>query len=110
VLLTVELVDVTFALDSVPAVVAVTRDPFLAYTSNIFAVLGLRALYFVIEGVIEKFWLLPYALAGLLAFIGAKMLLMKVYEIPLAISLAVIAVALVGGVAGSWLWKRPIPR
>jgi tellurite resistance protein TerC len=78
VLLTVELVDVTFALDSVPAVVAVTRDPFLAYTSNIFAVLGLRALYFVIEGVIERCWLLPYALAELVEFIGDKMLLAKV--------------------------------
>lgn len=107
VLLTVELVDVTFALDSVPAVVAVTRDPFLAYTSNIFAVLGLRALYFVVENVIERCWMLPYALAGLLAFIGAKMLLMKVYEVPLAVSLAVIALALAGGVLGSWLYPRP---
>lgn len=110
VLLTVELVDVTFALDSVPAVVAVTRDPFLAYSSNIFAVLGLRALYFVVEKVIERCWLLPYALAGLLAFIGAKMLLMQVYEIPLGVSLAVIAIALAGGVVGSWLVKAPVAR
>ena len=110
VLVTVELVDVTFALDSVPAVVAVTRDPFLAYTSNIFAVLGLRALYFVVENVIERCWLLPYALAGLLAFIGAKMLLMKVYEVPLVVSLGVIAVALGGGVLGSWLCPSPSKR
>jgi len=110
VMLTVELVDVTFALDSVPAVVAVTRDPFLAYTSNIFAVLGLRALYFVVENVIERCWLLPYALAGLLAFIGAKMLLAKIYEVPLSVSLIVIALALVGGVLGSWLYPRPAAR
>jgi tellurite resistance protein TerC len=110
VLLTVELVDVTFALDSVPAVVAVTRDPFLAYTSNIFAVLGLRALYFVVENVIERCWLLPYALAGLLAFIGAKMLLVKVYEVPVGVSLIVIAVALGGAVLGSWLCQPPAKR
>jgi tellurite resistance protein TerC len=103
VLLTVELADALFALDSVPAVVAVTRDPFVAYTSNILAVLGLRALFFVLQHAIERARLLHYGLALLLGFIGIKMLLAKIYEVPLGVSLGVIAVILVGSIAGSRL-------
>jgi len=109
VLLTLELTDVTFAFDSVPAVVAVTRDSFLAFTSNIFAVLGLRALFFLLNHVIERCWLLHYALALLLGFIGLKMLLARVYEPPLAVSLGFIILVLAGGIAGSWLVKPKSP-
>jgi len=101
VLLTVELADALFALDSVPAVVAVTRDPFIAYTSNILAVLGLRALFFVLQHAIERARLLHYGLALLLGFIGLKMLLAKIYEVPLGVSLAVIALILAGSIIGS---------
>ena len=101
VLLTVELADAVFALDSVPAVLAVTRDPFIAYTSNILAVLGLRALYFVLQHAIERCRLLHYGLALLLGFIGLKMLLVKIYDVPLGASLAVIALILGGSILGS---------
>ncbi len=101
VLLTVELADALFALDSVPAVLAVTRDPFIAYTSNILAVLGLRALFFVIQHAIENCRLLHYGLALLLGFIGLKMLLAKIYDVPLGVSLAVIVVILSGSFLGS---------
>jgi tellurite resistance protein TerC len=101
VLLTVELVDALFALDSVPAVLAVTRDPFIAYTSNILAVLGLRALFFVLQHAIEKCRLLHYGLALLLGFIGLKMLLAKIFEVPLGVSLAVIVVIMAGSILGS---------
>lgn len=107
VLLTIEMSDVTFALDSVPAVLAVTTDSFLAYTSNIFAVLGLRAMFFLLQHVIERCWLLHYGLAILLGFIGLKMFTARFMEIPLAASLGFIAVVLVGSIAGSWLFKRP---
>ena len=109
VLLTLELADVTFAFDSVPAVLAVTTDSFLAYTSNILAVLGLRALYFLLQHIIERCWMLHYGLAVLLGFIGLKMLTAKFFEIPLAASLAIIAVILAGSITGSWLVtpKRP---
>ncbi len=103
VLVTVELADALFALDSVPAVLAVTRDPFIAFTSNILAVLGLRALFFALQHVIARCHWLHYGLALLLGFIGLKMLLAKVYDVPLGASLAVIAVILAGSILGSWL-------
>ncbi len=105
VLLTLEMSDMTFALDSVPAVLAVTRDPFIAYTSNILAVLGLRALFFLLQHVIERCWLLHYGIALLLGFIGLKLLLAKFYEISPVASLAFIAVVLVGSIVGSWIIK-----
>jgi tellurite resistance protein TerC len=101
VLLTVELADALFALDSVPAVLAVTRDPFIAYTSNILAVLGLRALFFVLQHAIENCRLLHYGLALLLGFIGLKMLLAKIWDVPLSVSLLVIVVILAGSFLGS---------
>lgn len=94
VLLLVETTDVIFAVDSIPAILAVTRDPFLVYTSNVFAILGLRSLYFALAGVIQKFEYLHYGLAFILGFVGLKMLLVDVYKVPIAASLAVIATAL----------------
>ncbi|EKT60019.1 TerC family protein [Providencia sneebia] len=95
VLILVEISDIIFAVDSIPAIFAVTTDPFIVLTSNLFAILGLRAMYFLLAGVAEKFSMLKYGLAVILTFIGVKMLLMDVYHIPTAISLGVIASILV---------------
>ncbi|WKX26059.1 TerC family protein [Tatumella ptyseos] len=95
VLIMVELSDVIFAVDSIPAIFAVTTDPFIVLTSNLFAILGLRAMYFLLSGVAEKFSLLQYGLAVILTFIGVKMLLIDVWHIPTGISLSVIATILV---------------
>jgi tellurite resistance protein TerC len=93
-LVVIETTDIVFALDSVPAVLAITRVPFLVYTSNIFAMLGLRALYFVVADVVERLRFLRVGLAVILVFVGAKLLLSDVIELPSEVSLAVIAVAL----------------
>jgi tellurite resistance protein TerC len=93
-LLVVETTDVIFALDSVPAVLAITREPFLVYTSNVFALLGLRSLYFVLGGVIERFRYLRVGLAVILVFVGARLLLTDVVHVPMWVSLMVIAAAL----------------
>jgi tellurite resistance protein TerC len=98
VLLAVETTDVMFAVDSVPAVFAVTRNPFLAYTSNVLAVLGLRAMFFVVAGFIERFRYLHYGLAGVLIFMGAKMLLEELFPIPTPVSLLVVASLLTSAV------------
>jgi TerC family integral membrane protein len=90
-LVMVELSDVIFAVDSIPAIFAVTTDPFIVLTSNLFAILGLRAMYFLLAGMAEKFSLLKYGLAAILVFIGIKMLIMKFVHIPVGTSLAVIA-------------------
>ena len=86
--------DIIFAVDSIPAIFAITTDPFIVMTSNIFAILGLRALYFLLAGMANKFKLLKYGLALVLAFIGVKMLLIDVYKIPVAMSLTVVLVLL----------------
>ncbi len=91
VLILVETTDVVFALDSIPAIFGVTKNPFLIYTSNVFAILGLRSLYFVLAGVIGKFHLLKYGLAVVLSFVGVKMLLERVYPIAIGPSLAIVA-------------------
>ena len=96
VLVMVELSDVIFAVDSIPAIFAITTDPFIVLTSNLFAILGLRAMYFLMAGMADRFSLLKYGLALVLVFIGAKMLLVDVVKIPVAISLLVVAV-LIGG-------------
>ena len=88
--------DVIFAVDSIPAIFAITDDPFIVLTSNVFAVLGLRAMFFLLQGMADRFHLLPYGLALILIFIGAKMLLIDVYKIPVAASLGVVAVILAG--------------
>ncbi|HFS5811210.1 TPA: TerC family protein [Citrobacter farmeri] len=90
VLILVELSDVIFAVDSIPAIFAVTTDPFIVLTSNLFAILGLRAMYFLLSGVAERFSMLKYGLAVILVFIGIKMLIVDFYHIPIAISLGVV--------------------
>ena len=89
------IVDVVFAVDSIPAIFAITTDPFIVLTSNVFAILGLRAMYFLLAGMHERFHLLSYGLAVVLVFIGVKMLLIDVYKIPVAYSLGFTAVTLV---------------
>lgn len=106
VLLVVETTDVVFAVDSIPAIFAVTRDPFIVYTSNICAILGLRALYFLLAGVMGKFHYLKYGLGLVLAFVGVKMLVSEFYKVPIGVSLAVIAGLLGGSIAASLL-RRP---
>ena len=108
VLALVEATDVVFALDSIPAVLAITRNPFIVYTSNVFAILGLRSLYFVVAGMIGGFRFLHYGLAVVLIFIGVKMLLSKFYEIPTALSLGVVAGVIAVSLAASMVSKtRP---
>jgi tellurite resistance protein TerC len=91
VLVFVEMTDVVFATDSIPAILAITRDPFIVYTSNVFAILGLRSLYFALAGMMELFHYLHYGLSAVLVFIGAKMLSSHYYEMPTAWALAVVA-------------------
>ncbi|ENO8808087.1 TerC family protein [Photobacterium damselae] len=101
----IALTDVMFALDSIPAIFAVTREPFLVYTANVFALLGLRSLYFVLEGMLTRFCYLRVALAFILSFIGVKMLLVgTAWAIPTAVSLCVIALTITAAIVGS-LWK-----
>ncbi|EDJ9062054.1 TerC family protein [Salmonella enterica] len=90
VLIMVEFSDVIFAVDSIPAIFAVTTDPFIVLTSNLFAILGLRAMYFLLSGVAERFSMLKYGLAVILVFIGIKMLIVDFYHIPIAVSLGVV--------------------
>jgi tellurite resistance protein TerC len=90
-LVAVEVTDLIFAVDSIPAIFAITSDPFIVFTSNIFAILGLRSLYFLLAGVITRFVYLKVGLAMVLIFVGAKMLLMDIYKVPIAASLAIIA-------------------
>jgi len=91
VLVVVETTDVIFAVDSIPAIFAITLDPFIVYTSNVFAILGLRALFFLLAGVIDMFRYLRVGLSFVLCFIGAKMMLVDFYKIPIGISLLVVA-------------------
>ena len=95
VLIVVEFTDLLFALDSIPAIFGITLDPFIVFSSNAFAILGLRSLYFLLAGIIEKFSHLNYALAFILSFVGVKILLAEVYPIPNLVSLGVIVAALV---------------
>ena len=106
VLLVVETTDVTFATDSIPAIFAVTRDPFIIYTSNVCAVLGLRALYFLLANVMDKFAYLKLGLSLVLIFIGAKMILEPFAHIPIAASLGVVAAILVASIVASLRWPR----
>jgi tellurite resistance protein TerC len=90
VLILVETTDLIFAVDSIPAILAITQDQFIVYTSNVFAILGLRSLYFALAGITNRFWLLSYALAIVLVFVGVKMLLIDLYKIPVQWSLVFI--------------------
>jgi tellurite resistance protein TerC len=110
VLLAIEATDVVFAVDSIPAIFAITTDPFIVYTSNIFAILGLRSLYFVLAGMMEKFHYLKIGLALVLVFVGAKMMLADFVKIPIVVSLGTIAGILAVAVAFSLLRARRIER
>ena len=92
VLILVETTDLIFAVDSIPAILAITQDQFIVYTSNVFAILGLRSLYFALSGIADRFWLLSYGLAIILVFVGIKMLLIDVFKIPIEWSLLFISV------------------
>lgn len=94
VLIVVEFTDLVFAVDSIPAIFAVTHDPFIVYTSNVFAILGLRSLYFALSGLVEKFYYLKLGLAAVLVFVGVKMMIADIYQIPIGLSLGVIVIIL----------------
>src|SRR3954468_12824424 len=104
VLVLVETTDLIFAVDSIPAIFAVTQDPFLVYSSNVFAILGLRALYFLLSGIIDKFRYLKFGLSVALIFVGATMLLADVYKVPIGLSLGLIALVIMASVIASLLW------
>lgn len=106
VLVLVEATDLIFAVDSIPAIFAVTSDPFIVFTSNIFAILGLRAMYFLLVDMTERFHLLKYGLALILMFIGVKMLVLDVYKIPVGIALGIVGLILSGSVAASLVVSR----
>jgi len=108
VLLVVETTDVVFAVDSIPAVLAITLDPFIVYTSNVFAILGLRSLYFALAGIMELFRYLHYGLSAILVFVGTKMLLADIYKIPISIALCVVASILLISVIGSVVRPRKV--
>ncbi len=111
VLIMVETTDLIFAVDSIPAIFAVTQDPFLVYTSNVFAILGLRSLYFVLAGVVHKFHYLKLGLSVVLSFVGVKMLLTDTaFKIPTGLSLGVIAAVLAVAVAASVVRSRRLER
>ncbi|MFN3429751.1 MAG: TerC family protein, partial [Candidatus Sericytochromatia bacterium] len=105
-LLTIETADLAFAVDSIPAIFGVTEDPFIIYTSNIFAILGLRSLYFALAGVIHRFHYFRYGLAAVLAFVGVKMLISEFYKFPAWAALAVV-VGCIGVAVAASLWFPP---
>jgi len=109
VLILIEVSDLVFAVDSIPAIFAITTDPFIVFTSNIFAIMGLRALYFLLADVADRFHLLKYGLAMVLTFIGAKMLIAPWYHVPVAASLAIVAVLIGASVTASLIATRNKP-
>ncbi len=110
VLLVIESTDVIFAIDSIPAVLGVTQEPFIVFTSNVFAILGLRSLYFALSGIIQKFHYLQHALTLILAFVGFKMVLVDYVKIPIEASLGVIVSSLVLAVIASMIWVKKHPE
>lgn len=106
VLLALETTDILFAIDSIPAVLAISKDPFIVYTSNVFAILGLRSLFFAISGLMKLFHLLHYGLAAILTFVGVKMLIDDFVDIPVWVSLIVIASILLLSIASSLIWPE----
>jgi tellurite resistance protein TerC len=109
VLATVEATDVVFAVDSIPAIFAITEDPFIVYTSNVFAILGLRSLYFLLSGSISKFQYLHIGLALVLMFVGLKMLVAQYYKIPIVVSLGVVAALIAGSIVASLIVRPRTP-
>jgi len=110
VLLLIETTDLIFAVDSVPAILSVSRDPFIVYTSNVFAILGLRSLYFALSGMMHRFHYLHYGLALILVFVGGKMLLTEVFKVPITVALGVVMGVLVISIVASLLTPRPASR
>jgi tellurite resistance protein TerC len=106
VLVLVETTDVIFAVDSIPAIFAITQDPFIVYSSNVFAILGLRALYFLLADVVHRFHYLKIGLSVVLIFVGVKMLAADIYTVPIGVSLAVVMLVLIASIVASWLWPR----
>lgn len=106
VLVLIETTDLIFAVDSIPAILAITQDQFIVYTSNVFAILGLRSLYFALAHVVDRFVYLSYGLAIILAFVGTKMLLIDIFKIPTFISLLVIAIILIFSIVLSFVKTR----
>src|SRR6266700_576672 len=106
VLIVIETTDLVFAVDSIPAIFAVTTDPFIVYTSNVLAILGLRSLYFVFANIIHKFYYLKPALAIILSYVGVKMLLADIFKIPTAVSLLIIVLVLAIAVVASLIRDR----
>jgi len=107
VLVLVEVSDLIFAVDSIPAIFAVTTDPFIVYTANTFAILGLRAMYFLLADIAERFHLIGYGLAVIVTLVGIKMLIMDVYKVPILWMLAMVAVVLAVSIVASLLVRRP---
>jgi tellurite resistance protein TerC len=106
VLVLVEATDLIFAIDSIPAIFGITRDPFLVFTSNIFAVMGLRSLFFLLASVVTKFHLLKYGLAVILTFVGTKMLIESWIHVPILLSLGVVVVVLAASIIASLVWPQ----
>jgi tellurite resistance protein TerC len=109
-LVLVEFTDLMFAVDSIPAIFAVTTDPFLVFTSNIFAIMGLRSMYFLLAAVVHKFHLLKYGLAVILTFVGVKMLIVDFYKVPITVSLGVIVGVLLLSILASLKWPAAAPE
>jgi tellurite resistance protein TerC len=107
ILLIVESTDLVFAVDSIPAIFAVTQEPFIVYTSNVFAILGLRALYFLLANILDKFQYLKLGLSAVLTFVGIKMVIVDFYKIPVGVSLGVVASILTVSIIAS-LWKTRV--
>jgi tellurite resistance protein TerC len=110
VLVLVESTDLIFAVDSIPAIFAVTQEPFIVYTSNVFAILGLRSLYFLLAGVVDKFYYLKLGLSVVLVFVGIKMTIIDFYKIPVGASLGVIATILTISIVASMIRAKKLPK
>ena len=106
VLVMVELTDLVFAIDSIPAIFAVTKEPFLVFTCNVFAILGLRSMYFLLAGVVHRFVYLKYGLAAVLLFVGAKMMVIDLYKVPTALSLVVVLTTITASIVASLVKTR----
>ena len=106
VLILIESSDIIFAVDSIPAIFAVTKDPYIVFTANVFAILGLRSLYFALAGVMKLFHYLHYGLSIILVLVGVKMVLSDIYKIPIGISLGVVGLIITGSIAASLIWPR----
>jgi len=104
VLILIEVTDLIFAVDSIPAILAITKDPFIVYTSNVFAILGLRSLYFALAGSLKYFTYLHYGLALILVFVGIKMLISEFYKLNPFLSLGIIGLILAGSIIASFIW------